>query len=60
MLRIGIVLIILSILDSVLKFCGKNIVHQLFLMSRIDTDPDGPDPDQHALVADPDPDIQYT
>jgi hypothetical protein len=43
---------ILNILNSMLKFSGKKVkIHVL----RIDTDPNWPDPDRHALDADPDP-----
>ncbi len=46
--------IIKSILDIKLKL--KSIVYQLFHMPGIDTGPDWPDTNLHALDADPDPD----
>ncbi len=40
---------VFSIFDSILKFSGKRRFDQLFDFLGIDTDPDQPDPDQHAL-----------
>jgi hypothetical protein len=39
-----------------MKFLEKRIVSQLFHLLVIDTHSDRPDPDQHALDADPNPD----
>jgi hypothetical protein len=42
---------VFSILDSILKFSGKGLLNQLLISLELirNTDPDQPDPDQHAL-----------
>jgi hypothetical protein len=51
--------IILGILNSILKFCGKKLSLPLHLVE-MDTDPDpSPDPDRQALDADPGPDPNH-
>ncbi len=49
----GKCVMILSILDSILKFSWKKLKMHVF---ETDTDPDRPDPDRHVMDADPDPD----